>query len=335
MHLPGLFDHQDRLASLSRNGDPLEKLLQAIPWEEFRITLSKLREKNRKSSAGRKPFDELLMFKALVLQRLYNLSDHQVEFQIRDRLSFQRFLGLGLEDIVPDEKTVWLFREQLSELGLEKALFSQFEGMLQHRGLKTKGGSIVDATIVDVPIRRDNKKDNDAVKEGLVPSSISENQNVQSQKDLDARWTKKHGKSYFGYKNHIRVDAASKLIREYAVTPAHVHDSQVFADVLEAVKKGDTVYADNAYASEKKEADLERNRKIYCLISQRGSDWKRWNTMVARVRCRVEHVFGWMGKAMGGKFLRAIGMRRNRTGIGMMNLVYNMSRYCRVYYVPT
>lgn len=335
MKLPGLFDRQDRLASLSRNGDPLVKLLQAIPWEDFRSTLAKLDEKDRKSPAGRKPFDLLLLFKMLVLQRLYNLSDHQVEFQVRDRLSFQRFLGLHLEDTVPDEKTIWAFRERLSQAGLEKDLFSQFEKVLQKRGLKTKEGSIVDATLVEVPIRRDSKEDNESIKEGKVPDSIADNPNIACQKDLDARWTKKHGKSFFGYKNHVRVDVGSKLIREWEVTPAHVHDSQVFEDVLKDVGRGHTVYADNAYASEEKEGRLEKERRIYCLTSQRGADWKGWNTMVAKTRSRVEHVFGWMTKAMGGKGQRAIGLRRNRTGIGLTNLVYNMSRYSRVYYAPT
>ena len=141
MKLPSLFDRQDRLDSISRAGDPLVRLSHAISWEEFRPILSKLREKERKSPAGRKPFDVLLMFKTLVLQRLYNLSDHQVEFQIKDRLSFQRFLGLGLEDVIPDEKTIWAFREHMSEAGLEKTLFAQFERFLQRRGLKTKEGS--------------------------------------------------------------------------------------------------------------------------------------------------------------------------------------------------
>lgn len=335
MKLPGLFDRQNRLDSLSRTGDPLEKLLRAIPWEDFRPTLAKLAEKDRKSPAGRKPFDLLLMFKLLILQRLYNLSDHQVEFQVKDRLSFQRFLGLHLEDSIPDEKTVWAFRERLSEAGLEKALFTQFEKVLQKRGLKTKEGSIVDATLVEVPIRRDSPEDNAMIKEGKVPDSISGNPNIACQKDLDARWTKKHGKSYFGYKNHVRVDVETKLIREWDVTPAHVHDSQVFEAVMRDVKRRHTVYADNAYADEKKEERLEKERGICCLTSQRGEDWKEWNTMVARTRARVEHVFGWITKAMGGKGQRAIGLRRNRTGIGLTNLVYNMSRYSRVYYAPT
>lgn len=158
-----------------------------------------------------------------------------------------------MEDGIPNAKTVWVFREQLSKTGMEKVLFSQLERFLQHRGLKTREGTIVDATLVEVPIRRDNREDNDAVKVGEVPSSISGNPNVACQKDLDARWTKRHGKSYFGYKNHVRVDPPSKLIWEWEVTPAHMHDSQDFEDVLKDGKQRHTVYADNAYADAKEE----------------------------------------------------------------------------------
>ena len=153
--------------------------------------------------------------------------------------------------------------------------------------------------------------------------------------DRAPRWIKKHGKGYFGYKNHIRFDAESKLIREWEVTPAHVHDSQVFEDVLKEVKQRHTVYADNAYADETKEERLDKERGIYCLKCQRGAERMWWNTMVARTRSRVEHVFGWMTKAMGGKGQRAITLRRNTTGEALTNVVYNMCPYSRAYYAPT
>ena len=106
----GLFDWQTRFEQLDNGGDPLVKLNEVVHWELFRTDLEKVRDKDRKSNAGRKPFDVILMFKILILQSLYNLSDDQLEFQIRDRLSFMRFLGLSLGDTVPDAKTIWLFR---------------------------------------------------------------------------------------------------------------------------------------------------------------------------------------------------------------------------------
>lgn len=323
----GLFDFHNRLSSLEQTGDPLERLNRLIPWETFRPILAKLREKDRKSPAGRRPFDALLMFKMLVLQRLYNLSDHQVEFQSKDRLSFMRFLGVGLENTIPDEKTLWTFREELSGQGLERELFNRFDQYLENKGMKAKQGTIVDASIIEVPKQRNSREENADIKAGKVPDSLSGNENVLQQKDLDARWTKKHGKCFYGYKDHVVIDSGSKLILGYTVTPASVHDSQELPALMEKVRRGQSVYGDNAYVDEKREQEYERKGK-YCLFVMRGrKEWKDWNRTISRIRARVEHVFGTMEKAMGGKFLRAIGLRRNATGIGLMNLVYNMKRY--------
>lgn len=117
--------YQKRLESLSKMGDPLELLEKVIPWEEFRPKLMPIREKERKSNAGRKPFDVVFMFKILILQTLYNLSDESLEYHIRDRLSFMRFLGIGMEGRVPDATTVWLFREQLKNLNIIESLFKK------------------------------------------------------------------------------------------------------------------------------------------------------------------------------------------------------------------
>src|SRR5512137_803470 len=122
----GLLDWHIRFRQLDAGGDPLPRLKTLVDWERFRPELEAVRDKERKSNAGRKPFDVILMFKALILQSLYNLSDEQTEFQIRDRLSFMRFLDLSLGDYVPDAKTLWLFREQLTEAGVIKKAFDQF-----------------------------------------------------------------------------------------------------------------------------------------------------------------------------------------------------------------
>lgn len=125
----GFFDLSDRYASLDAKKDPLVEIDTVVPWEEFRPTLERVWRKpnaERKSRAGRKPMDAVLMLKALVLSALYNLSDDQIEYQVRDRLSFMRFLRLGLGDRVPDAKTVWLYREALAKAGMVEALFSQF-----------------------------------------------------------------------------------------------------------------------------------------------------------------------------------------------------------------
>lgn len=123
---PGLFDVEERAAQLTDMGDPLVGLKARIDWEAFRSELNRVHDKDRKSNAGAKPIDVVLMFKVLVLQQLHNLSDDGIEYQIRDRFSFMRFLGLQLEDRVPDAKTVWLFRDRLKALGLVERLFAGF-----------------------------------------------------------------------------------------------------------------------------------------------------------------------------------------------------------------
>ena len=168
------FDVEDRLQSMSKMGDPLEILVATIPWEEFRPLLRKVHEKKRKSNAGRKPFDVVVMFKVLVLQTAYNLADEQVEYQIRDRLSFGRFLGLGIEDRVPDATTVWNFRERLKELGLIEPLFERFDDYLAAEGLQARQGQIIDASIVPVPIQRNSREENRRIKQGEVPEDWSE-----------------------------------------------------------------------------------------------------------------------------------------------------------------
>ena len=232
----GFFDVAQRYAGLDAKQDPLLGIDALVPWESFRGRLEAVWRKpaaERKSKAGRKPWDAVVMFKAIVLCELYNLSDDQVEYQLRDRLSFVRFLGLGLEDPVPDAKTVWLYREQLAEAGVIEALFDDFDGHLKREGYLAMGGQIVDASIVPVPKQRNSRDDNAKIKAGETPEGWAEQPAKRAQKDTDARWTKKHGQSHFGYKNHVNVDRRHKLIRRYQATSASVHDSQVVDDVLD------------------------------------------------------------------------------------------------------
>ncbi len=210
----------------------------------------------RKSLEG-KPWDAVVMFKAIVLCALYNLSDDQVEYQLRDRLSFMRFLGLGLEDRVPDAKTVWLYREILAREGVIEELFDEFDGYLKRQGYLAMGGQIIDASIVPVPKQRNSRDENNKVKNGQIPEGWENRPAKNRQKDKDARWTKKHGKSHYGYKNHVSVDRKHKLVRRYQVTDASVHDCRVMDDVLDADNTASGVWADSAYRSAESEAKLE------------------------------------------------------------------------------
>jgi hypothetical protein len=213
MMINGFFDLQDRLDYLTENSDALPKLKQLVPWEEFRKELGIIHERERKSNAGRKAFDVILMFKILILQSLYNLSDDVMEYQIMDRLSFMRFLDLDMDSRIPDAKTIWLFRDSLEKHELVKSLFLKFDSYLRKSGFEARKGQIVDATIVKVPTQRNSREENEQIKKREPPVDHW-NEAKRRQKDTDARWTKKNGKSFFGFKNHVQVDAKHKRIRK-------------------------------------------------------------------------------------------------------------------------
>lgn len=294
--------------------------------------MNKIRAKERKSNAGRKPFDVLVMFKALILQSLYNLSDDELEYQIRDRFSFCRFLGLNPEDRTPDAKTIWLFREQLIKAGVMGSLFLDYELQLDSKGYKARKGQIVDASFVEAPKQRNTREENEEIKEGKVPQRFEDNPNVQRQKDLDARWTKKNSETHYGYKNHACIDNEHKLIRSYEVTSAEVHDSRVFHELLRENSSRE-VWADSAYYSEDSEMLLEvmGHRSRVHRKSRRNNPLadreKEANRKKSKVRARIEHVFGSMENEMGGMIVRVIGIARASLKIGMMNLAYNMRRF--------
>ncbi|WP_444461481.1 IS5 family transposase [Rhodobacter capsulatus] len=330
----GFFDLSDRYASLDAKRDPLVEIDALVPWEEFRPVLERVWRKPtaaRKSRAGRKPMDAVVMFKTLVLGALYNLSDDQIEYQVRDRLSFMRFLGLGLADRVPDAKTVWLYREGLAQAGVVEALFQQFDGYLARQGYIARGGQILDASIVPVPRNHNTRDENRAIKAGEEPEGWADKPAMRRQKDTDARWTKKHGKSHFGYKNHVNVDRQHKLVRRYHVSDAALHDSQA-VDLL-------LTRATPVRASGPMRPIAPRRWRPSCApgveephppqgkrgkpLSEQG---KASNRTKSTIRVRVEHVFGAQANDMGGTLVRTIGLVRAKAKIGMKNLAYNMRR---------
>jgi IS5 family transposase len=335
----GFFDLSDRYASLDARKDPLIEIDAVVPWEEFRPALERVWRKpdaDRKSRAGRKPIDAVLMFKTLILSALYNLSDDQVEYQIRDRLSFMRFLGLGLGDRVPDAKTVWFYRDALAQAGKVEALFQLFDGHLNRRGYIARGGQILDASIVPVPRNHNTRDENKTIKNGEVPEDWADKPAKRSQKDTDARWTKKHGKSHYGYKNHVNVDRKHKLVRRYHVSDAALHDSQAVDHLLMRGNTGSGVWADAAYRSEEMEGKL-RDCKLKSHVHRKGKRGKPLteqakgsNRTKSTVRVRVEHVFGAQTNDMGGTLVRTIGLARAKAKIGMKNIAYNMRRLCQL-----
>jgi IS5 family transposase len=331
----GFFDREQQLDKIYQLNNFLPTLNALIDWEIFRSTLNKVREKEHAGPGGRPPFDVVLMFKILVLKSLYNLSDDQTELQIRDRLSFQDFLGLKRVNRIPDAKTIWLFAEQLKNLGLERSLFDRFNELLDGSGFKVKSGLIVDGSFVEVPKQRNTKEENEQIKNGEIPESFSTNPHVLAQKDCDARWAKKGDETHFGYKDHDLVDEEYKFIRDYAVTDASVHDSQPYLEVMpeEPAYADQEAFADSAYVGEKIDTELKK-RGFLPLICEKGyrnkpltDEQKKFNKVKSSVRCRVEHVFGAMKNRCRDEVLRTIGIGRAKFWIGMRNLTYNMGRF--------
>lgn len=331
----GLFDFEFRMRDIDKNGDPLIALNKMVNWEFFRSILERVYEKERKSPAGRKPHDVVMMFKVLVLQSLYNLSDDSVEFQIQDRLSFMRFLGLTLANRVPDAKTVWLFRQRLIEHDLIEELFCLFNEVLERNGFAARKGQIIDASIVAAPRQRNSRDENEKIKNGEEIEGWSDEK--ARQKDVDARWTQKNNVNHYGYKNHISVDVKHKFIRRFSVTDASVHDSQVFDELLDPENSSRDVWADSAYRSAERLQSLaeqgyrehvqRKGRRNHTLTSHE----KQGNHTRAKTRARVEHIFGVQSMRAGGNLvIRTIGLVRARAKIGLRNLAYNLSRYARL-----
>jgi transposase, IS5 family len=344
----GFFDVEERYALLSEAGDPLDRLNAVVPWEVFRKPLAKALKRSDGARGGRPPFDAVMMFKILVLQALYDLSDDQAEFVINDRLSFMRFLGLGLGDKVPDAKTVWLFREHLVEARAVENLFARFDKHLSKAGYLAMGGQIVDATLVEAPRQRNSDGEKADIKAGKVPDAWQAKPAKLRQKDRDARWTVKHSRAkpkeaakpaqrdiaipVFGYKNHASMDRAHGFIRGWTITCASAYDGAQLRNVLDRRNTGSTVWADTAYRSKKNEAWLETHGYFSDIHHKKpkgrsmSEAMSRANGRRSKIRALIEHVFA-RQKSQMKLFVRTIGIDRARVKIGMANLAYNLTRY--------
>ena len=233
---PGFFDVDDRLRRLSDLGDQLEAFRVAVDFEMFRPQLDAALAYSDGAQGGRPAFDPVMMFKILIIQTTNNLSDERAEFLINDRLSFMRFLGLGLSDRVPDARTIWLFREKLTKAGAIELLFKRFDATLRQSGYIAMSGQIIDASLIAAPRQRNTNEEKTAIKEGRIPDAWKEKPAKQRQKDRDARWTVKCTKAkpredgstplvdlaipVFGYQNHISIDRGFGFIRRWSATDA-------------------------------------------------------------------------------------------------------------------
>src|SRR3954453_15725941 len=317
----GFFDIEERLKELSAKGDTLERLNGLVKFELFRPDLERAVPRADRSRGGRPPFEHVLMFKVLILQASHSLSDERTEFLIKDRLSFMRFLGLGLADPVPDANTIWTFREGLKKAGAIDGLFQRFDQELRSAGFLAMSGQIVDATIVAAPKQRNTIEEKKAIREGRVPDDWKTKPAKLSQKDRDARWTVKYTKAKprrdgrlpvvalaipaFGYKNHVSIDRGFGLIRKWTATHAAAHDGARLEDVLDRTNTASEVWADTAYRSAKNEAMLSRREFVSRIHRKKPPgrpmpDRTRFtNAQKSRVRSAVEHVFAHQKGLMG------------------------------------
>ena len=318
----GLFDQEIRQRKLEAMGDALVELNRIVPWGMFRETLETMRPARDPRKGGRPPHDALRMFKVLVLRELFTLSDEQVEFQIADRLSFQRFLGIDLTQDAPDYTAIWRFRERLGPERMQ-ALFAELNGYIDLAGFEARKGQMIDASIVQKPKTRQP-----AVAQDGAPLTRQQ----AAHRDGEANWTQKHERSWFGYKNHVNADVEHGFIRDYAVTPAATHDSRALPALLDITRRGQPVYADSAYRS----AATQRRCRDYGLTSrvlhkaQRNrpltAAQKHTNHRWAKTRARVEHVFARIDLFRRDKLLRCTGLRRATVVIGLINFVHNLRR---------
>ncbi len=211
----------------------LAALDAVVNWENFQPTLKKaLRKREPKGPGGRPAFDAVVKFNMLVLQSLYNVSDAELEFQVEDRATFRAFVGLSSGDTVPDEKTIWEFRDTLVQAKVMKKLFHRFESVLSGQDLYVNDGRIVDAEIGEAPRRRVKPESEEHTGKQTQEDSKERRrrENRKRQVDTDARYTTKHNTISFGYKNTVKIDRGSKLIMGYATCPANRHDATVFDD---------------------------------------------------------------------------------------------------------
>ena len=324
---------QEKLVQFTKVLDALTRL---VDWAALaRVVNDATGREAPQPKGGRPPYPTQSMLKIMVLQQLYgNLSDEEMEYALLDRTSWQQFVGLVEFRDLPDARTLWAFKNQLAQAGGAVVLFADVQRQLAMAGLIAKGGQMIDATIVTAPKVHLTKDEKEAVDRGETPSHWS--QKEAAHRDTDAHWTAKRDQWYFGYKAHANADQAHKLIRGLEVTPANVDDGTMLEAMIDddkaRQKHGKTLHADRGYDS-KANRTMLKDKGLKDSIARKDnrkqfdqSDIHRRNHRLARIRARVEHVFGGWEKTM-GKAIRCIGLLRAKSPITVQALVYNLRRW--------
>ena len=292
----------------------LERIDEAVDWERFGRLVAGVYS----AREGRPSYPPLTMVKVLLLEQWYNLSDPQMEEALGDRISFRRFVGLGLQDETPDYSTISRFRAALEKHGLSEGLFMELEAQLDKLGLILKEGTLMDATLVEAQVRR---------------PPVSAGRGAKSQTDPDADWTQTHRgrQSHFGYKVHLGVDAGTGLVRKAVLTPAKVYESEV----ADSLVRGDerAVYGDRAYESKRRRQWLKSqgiNDRIMHRSHKHQRELPRWqkrrNELISPLRALVEKVFGTLKRSYGYSRVRYRGLGRNAVEMWFKLMAYNLRK---------
>lgn len=326
-----LFAASERESKLTALGDVLQRFEEIIDFGAIASEIDQAVPRSDRSKGGRPPYPTEVMVRILIVQERFNLSDEQMEFQLLDRLSFQRFVGLRRSSQIPDRTTIWLFRERLVKAGCLDLVFESVNRQIAMAGYVARSGQMIDATLVSAPVQHVSRQEKAVIDQDAVPSDW--NGAKRRQKDTDAKWTKKHGKAYFGYKLSVSTDHRYKLMRKVKVSSANEHDTKHFDAVLDTENSSRDIYADRGYA------DLDREKRL------KGEGWRvhiqrkakkgkplsacqaSRNRRIASKRARVEHPFATMSQ-MGGKVLRCIGIERATLRLHLKAAIYNIQRMC-------
>jgi IS5 family transposase len=324
-----LFADQEREAKLNKLGDALRVMEQHVDFAALAEEVDRATPRPGRERGGRPPYPTEAMLRVMLIQQLFNLSDEQMEFQLLDRLSFQRFVGLRASSQIPDRTTVWTFKERLIHAGASESIFEAVNKQLSKHGYIARDGQMIDASIVQAPKQSLSKDEKLLVGDGAMP--ITWSPAMRRQKDTDARWTKKHGKSYFGYKVSANADKRDKLVRKIKVSTASDHDTLHFEDVLDPNNTNRDILADKGYVEGARENRLTK-QGWRMHIQRKGTKDKpisemqqRRNHRIAKTRARVEHVFAGLAP-LGGKVVRSIGLPRAALQLNWKVAAYNLQR---------
>jgi len=301
----------DSLLTSTPANDFLERLDRILNWQPMEQALQAMYP----ATTGRPPCAPLALFKMSLLQHCYGLSDPQCEEQVSDRLSWRRFVGLGLQDAVPDETTLVRFRQRLRAQGLHEQLLALVNRQLEQHGLILKTCTLVDATLLQAARRAPAKKD-------------------KTGGDGDAAYTVKHGQPHYGYKAHVAVDETHTLIRQATLTAANVHDSREFENVVQGDE--DMVIADKAYWSQARSEWCGQHGVANGILrkARRGEKLRaatvRVNRLFSSIRCKIEQVFGWWKRSAGYRRVRYVGHDPNRLELEFKCICWNLKRLVKV-----